>query len=130
MFQTGTLIKNYQICDIIGHGGFANVYSAVHLPTEITVAIKIIPKSVFKDEKAKLNYEHEKMLLSKCNHPYIVKFFEAFSDDDFEYLVQEYISGGTILEYINTHTTINECIIKKFFVQIVFCFEKIKEEFK
>ena len=127
MILSGTLIKNYKICDVIGYGGFGKVYSATHLPTEITVAIKVIPKSLLEDKKARANYEHEKLLLSKCNHPYIVKFFEAFSDENYEYLVQEYICGGTILEYINRHPTVNEAIIKKFFVQIVIAVQYMHE---
>jgi calcium-dependent protein kinase len=40
-------------------------------------------------------------IISKLDHPNIVKYYETYVDDKYIYLVMEYIGGGELFEKIS-----------------------------
>lgn len=46
----------------------------------------------------------EMELLSKLDHPNIIKVYELYYYNSFYYVVTEYCKGGTILKYINENS--------------------------
>lgn len=60
----------------------------------------------------------EVQALKKCNHPFIAKFFDFFEDKLFYYIVQEYISHGTLLDSVNARGRLDEKQCRKYFTQI------------
>lgn len=47
------------------------------------------------------NIYSEIKILKKLNHPTIVKFYKMLKDEDYYYILMEYIKGGTLLDLIN-----------------------------
>ena len=49
----------------------------------------------------------ERNVLAEVHSPYVVKLFYSFQDEDFLYLVMEYLPGGDVMvccsPYIHTH---------------------------
>lgn len=115
------IINNYEFTDLLlGKGAFAIVKSAVHIPTKETVAIKIIPKSLIRENpQLIMQLNREVQALTQCDHPFIVKFFDFFEDKHFFYIVQEYVNHGTLLESVNARGHLTEKQCRKYFCQIL-----------
>lgn len=93
----GTLIGAYRIESAIGAGGMGEVYRATDTRLDMRpVAIKFLLRA-FDSEEARHRFRREVSALSALSqHPHIVTVYEAGTFDDREYVVTEYIDGGTL----------------------------------
>jgi serine/threonine protein kinase len=92
--MTETLLAHdLQLRDRIGSGGFGSVYTAWHAGYQQILAVKI---SDLRD----VNWSCELESLKTLYHVNIVKLYDTFADDSFQYLVLEYCAGGTLAERI------------------------------
>ncbi|EED89246.1 hypothetical protein THAPSDRAFT_263979, partial [Thalassiosira pseudonana CCMP1335] len=89
----------FEIDKMLGEGSFGQVFSASHKPTGAIVAVKVVPNQQGDEESIKIMGEID--ILSKCNSPYIVGYFECFVLDPAElWIVQEYCEGGSVSDLI------------------------------
>jgi serine/threonine protein kinase len=63
------------------------------------VAIKVLNKNKLKDHLEAI--KEEVSILTKLDHPNIVKYYETYIDEKYIYLVMEYINGGELFEKIS-----------------------------
>jgi tRNA A-37 threonylcarbamoyl transferase component Bud32 len=102
----------FTIKNLIGGGGQGAVYMAEanDLSEHSIVVLKeyILPDLVHEVEHkdACEQFEKEVHLLSKLNHPGIVKMFDAFVEDHRAYLVLEMIAGHSLKEEVQNRGTI------------------------
>jgi len=95
--HTGTRLNKYILTDEIGHGGHGIVYRAYHEKnTSEAVAVKIIEDSGNMDS---LLIEPE--LLSRLDHPNIIKLKDFFIHAGKLVLVTEYIDGVDLQSYLS-----------------------------
>ena len=98
----GPLLKlgRYKIKKELGHGATSKVYLADDPFSGREVAIKVLSNEAFLDpvngQKVKKLFMNEASLAGKLVHPHIVPVYDAGVEDDFQYLVMEYVSGGTL----------------------------------
>jgi serine/threonine protein kinase len=94
-----------ELFSLLGEGSFGAVYKAIHKPSGATVAVKIIPNSnsggALEDEKIKGEID----ILSRCDSPYIVGYFECFirppnNKPGEMWIVMEYCEGGSMTDLI------------------------------
>ena len=109
------MIGNYQLQGVLGKGGFSVVYRAIHIPTQLPVAIKKIDKSTFPMEK----FERELTILKSLEHPFAISFYEFLQDDNYYYLVMELIEGTTLLDRLNHGPDLPEWRIRHYFVELL-----------
>jgi serine/threonine protein kinase len=64
----------------------------------LKVAIKVLSKSKLKDHLDAIKDEVD--ILTKLDHPNIVKYYETYIDERYIYLVMEYIGGGELFDKI------------------------------
>ena len=64
------------------------------------MAIKVLNKHKLKDQLEAIQEEVE--ILTKLDHPNIVKYYETYIDEKYIYLVMEYIGGGELFDKIIT----------------------------
>ena len=96
--------SDLQTLSALGEGSFGVVYKANHIPTGAIVAVKVIPNAgsnPSEDEKIKGEID----ILSRCDSPYIVGYFECFirppTDKPGEmWIVMEYCEGGSMADMI------------------------------
>ena len=97
----------YEVKELIGSGGMANVYKAVMLghngpvPAGTVVAVKVLRREFMHDPDLVRRFKNESKAISLLNHPNIVKVYDVSVSDDLQYIVMEYVVGMTLREYLN-----------------------------
>ena len=97
----------YEVKELIGSGGMANVYKAVMLgrngpvPAGTVVAVKVLRQEYTHDPELVRRFKNESKAISLLNHPNIVKVYDVSVNDQLQYIVMEYVDGMTLREYLN-----------------------------
>jgi len=113
-------IGNYILQKEIGSGGFAKVYLSIHIPTNSKVAIKILNKILFKNDKINtIRFKKEVQILKKVKHSNIARLYEVIETPQKIYLVMEYCPNGELLDYILNHRFLDELTARHFFQQYI-----------
>ena len=89
----------YEMKEVIGKGKFGVVNLGIHKKTGQQVAIKILNKETIKTVEDKELVQIEIGILKLCHHPNIVRLLDHLENNDFIYIVTEYIEGGTLGQY-------------------------------
>lgn len=88
----------------LGSGAYANVKLAQHKKSKGKVAIKIYLKFKLNDATKKKAVQREIACMKKLDHPNIVKLYENFETSKEIYLVQEFVGGVSLYQYIKLKT--------------------------
>ncbi|KAL8576711.1 hypothetical protein ACOMHN_025184 [Nucella lapillus] len=86
---------------VIGEGSYSTVYLAKEVKTSTEFAIKVCDKKFILKERKSEYIMREKTVLTKTNHPFIIKLFYTFQDTDRLYFVLQYARKGDLLYYMN-----------------------------
>src|SRR5689334_16208219 len=92
---TGTKLGRYVLDDVLGTGGYAEVY--VGKPTTGRhVAIKLLDAAHARDADAVERFKREAETAQKLAHPSIVRVLDVGSSRGRHYLVMELVRGGSL----------------------------------
>ncbi|MBE6038751.1 MAG: Stk1 family PASTA domain-containing Ser/Thr kinase [Anaerofustis stercorihominis] len=107
-----TLDHKYEIEELIGQGGMANVYRARDTRLNRRVAVKILKQEYMDNEQFLKKFLREAQADAKLAHPNIVNVYDVGSENGLYYIVMEYIDGKTLHEYIKSNKRIpqDECL--------------------
>lgn len=97
----------YEIREIIGVGGMAVVYKAYDNIDDRIVAIKILKDEYLTNEEFKRRFKNESKAIAVLSHPNIVRVYNVSFGDRLQYIVEEYVDGITLKEYIQQQGVIN-----------------------
>lgn len=124
----GKKIKSYTFAQKLGTGSFSQVWLANDGISCQDVAIKIIPKT----KANRKMYKNEIAIMKAIDHPLIVKFFENFCDDEFYYIVMEYVPGGSLMDLVNNDESskLDEFAARKYFTQLFVVLEYLHNTVK
>jgi serine/threonine protein kinase len=93
-------IGKYEVRKLLGEGSTAAVYLAYDPFAQREVAVKQFHQEVLHNPERGRLYRHlllnEASLAGKLMHPHIVQIMDAAVDDEFGYVVMEYVPGGTL----------------------------------
>jgi WD40 repeat protein/serine/threonine protein kinase len=89
-------VKGYEIEELIGKGGFGEVYRAFQPVIGREVAIKVILPIYANQPDFIRRFETEAQLVAKLEHPHIVPLFDYWRDTDGAFLVMRYFRGGSL----------------------------------
>ena len=103
-------VDEYELEDksLLGIGGYAEVRLATHKKTGHKVAIKIYDKHKLMDSQVKQNLIREIRILSKINHPNIMNNYESIDTVNKVFLVNEYVVGFQLTEYVKQNSKLSE----------------------
>lgn len=96
----GTQLGPYEIVAQLGSGGMGVVYEARDPRLKRTVAIKLLPPDLTKDDTARQRFLLEAQAASALNHPNICSLYDIGDQDGQTYLVMERLEGETLAETI------------------------------
>jgi len=99
----GARIRNIKLVARLGQGGMGTVYQGVDEALQRRVAVKVLNEEHRLDQTAQTRFTREAQLLSKLNHPNICQIFDYVNEQDNEYLVLEFIEGGTLRSLLEEH---------------------------
>src|SRR6202158_3812487 len=91
----GTQIGVYRIESTLGEGGMGVVYRALDTKLNRPVAIKFLSGDLA-DAAARRRFQREAQTASSLNHPHIVTVYDVGEFEGRQYIVTEYIDGGTL----------------------------------
>ena len=97
-FGPGTRLGLYEIVERIGVGGMGEVYRAHDTRLPRSVAIKVLADGIA-DPLILQRFQQEAQTASSLNHPHILTVFEAGTEDGRQYLVVEYMDGGSLKDW-------------------------------
>lgn len=91
----------YEITELIGVGGMADVYKAIDVMENRTVAVKILKPEFSGNEEFLRRFRNESKAIAVLSHPNIVKIYDVGFTDEIQFIVMEYIDGITLKEFID-----------------------------
>lgn len=105
MLQPGDHVGRYEIRVAIGEGGFGKVFRAWDPDLERPVAIKELASEREADNPAQYaeyreRFKLERRVQGQFQHPHIVSVYDLVQQDGNEYLVVEFIEGGTLRDLL------------------------------
>ena len=100
-----TKLEDFLIIRHLGQGAYANVKLAQHKKTKMKYAIKIYAKYKLNDATKKKAVQREIACMKRLDHSHIVKLSDNFETGKEIYLVQEFISGVSLYQYIKMKTS-------------------------
>ncbi len=109
----------YEITELIGIGGMADVYKAMDIMENKVVAVKILKTEFSSNQEFLRRFRNESKAIAVLSHPNIVKIFDVGFTEKIQYIVMEYIDGITLKEYIEQQTTLKWNEVVHFTVQIL-----------
>ena len=93
-------IGRYLATDIIGRGGYSIVYRGKDIPTQKPVAIKMMRHNMFMDSEFLKQLEQEADIVSRLDHPNIIKVFAMVKRYRTGFIIMEYLEGESMLDKI------------------------------
>ncbi len=97
----GTQLGAYRIESILGEGGMGVVYRATDTKLNRSVAVKVL-SGEWADAAARRRFQREAQTASSLNHPHILTVYDAGELDGRQYLVTEFVDGGTLRDWART----------------------------
>jgi serine/threonine-protein kinase len=96
-------VVGYRLDELIGEGGFGQVWRATRLGDERIVAIKILHPELVRSTEAMTRFDRELAAIERLHHRSVVAALDrGVLDDGRPYLVLEYIEGPSLREVIRT----------------------------
>ncbi|GKV20796.1 hypothetical protein SLEP1_g30863 [Rubroshorea leprosula] len=112
------MFGKYELGRLLGCGAFAKVYHARDIRTGQSVAIKVINKKKLSSSSLMSNIKREISIMSRLNHPYIVKFHEVLATKSKIYFVMEIVKGGELFAKV-AKGRLSEDLSRKYFQQLI-----------
>lgn len=93
----GRKLGPYEIVELIGTGGMAEVYRGYHPELDRDVAIKIIGRGMSSDPAFNTRFKREAKAIARLRHPNIVQVYDFGVAEGGHYMVMEYVANGYTL---------------------------------
>jgi serine/threonine protein kinase len=90
----------YQVTDLLGSGGMAEVYAGIHPDLERRVAIKVILPQFAAENDFEERFRREARVVASLRHPHIVQLYDFDVVDGRHFMVMEHLEGGTLKDHL------------------------------
>ncbi|MGN0643242.1 MAG: Stk1 family PASTA domain-containing Ser/Thr kinase [Huintestinicola sp.] len=109
----------YEITELIGIGGMADVYKAVDIVEDKVVAVKILKNEYADNDDFVRRFRNESKAIAVLSHPNIVKIYDVGFNDRMQFIVMEYIDGITLKEFMEQQGVLKWKDSVHFIIQIL-----------
>lgn len=111
------LDDRYEIIELIGSGGMANVYKALCHRLNRYDAVKIMRDETAANTELRRRFRAESQAVAMLSHPNIVSVYDVSHSDDVEYIVMELIDGITLKQYLQKKSVLDPSEVLDFNIQ-------------
>jgi serine/threonine-protein kinase len=94
--KPGSRLGRYRLIDLIGEGGMGEVWKAHDDNLDRDVAIKMLLRGTLGHATRRERFRREALVLSRLSHSGVATIFDFDVQDGFDFLVMEYVAGGTL----------------------------------
>ena len=106
----------------LGKGAFGEVWKVTHDNSKKTYCIKMMNKRDIYEQKLINQINKEISIMYNVNHPYSIKLYNHFEDNEKIYLIMELATNGNLYNFIQNkknQKNKNKDLIKKIIVQTI-----------
>ena len=111
-FEPGTSLARYRVIAPLGAGGMGEVYKAHDVTLDRTLALKILPPELVRNDERVRRFVQEARSASSLNHPNIITIYDigqaevtGGNGDAVHYIAMELIDGATLKRKIHSGDT-------------------------
>jgi serine/threonine protein kinase/Tol biopolymer transport system component len=94
----GTRLGQYEVESVIAAGGMGEIYKALDTKLNRPVAVKVLSDDLA-DANGRRRFQREAQMASSLNHPHILTIHDVGELDGRQYLVTEFVDGGTLRDW-------------------------------
>ena len=121
--MVGTKIHHYIITRLIGEGGMASVYEAMHEKLQTKVAVKVLNPMLAANSNIRQRFENEARFMASLTHPNITRVIDYEERPDLLAIILEFLEGKDLNVMIrkNGPMPLNEAVTS--FIQVLDAFD-------
>jgi len=124
--------KNFEKIKVIGRGAFGEVILVRRHGSDELFAMKKLKKTemIKKDQVMHVVNERQVMVESKSvylKNPWVVNLYFSFQDNDFLYLIMEYVPGGDMMTLLIKEDVFSEDVTRKYIAETVLAIDSIHQ---
>ncbi len=97
------LADRYQVRNLLGSGGMADVYEAWDTELEEAVAIKVLHPSIGTRDRMVERFKKEIRLARRVVHPNVCRIYDFGASKDLKFVTMELLPGTTLEAHIASH---------------------------
>lgn len=116
--SSSSSVGGYTIGRVLGEGGFCQVRQAVHHISGVKVAIKVVDKSKLTGPNDRKRMAREIAVMKRLNHGHIIRCFDVIEAPSRTYIVMEYATSGSLLDYVRARKRLGEAEACNFLQQM------------
>jgi len=95
-----TLAQRYHVVQFAGHGGMADVYKVWDAQRAVHLAMKVLREDLAEDEIFLRRFRRESEILTRLQHPFIIRSYGLAQADGLAFLLMDFIEGSTLRKEI------------------------------
>ena len=118
-------IYEYESLAIIGRGAFGEVHVCREIKTGNIYAIKKMKKEVLTQKNQVMHIRSEQLIMSKIKSPWIVDLKASFQEDDYLYLVMEFLPGGDFMSLLIKKDILTEDEARFYTAELILAIDSI-----
>ena len=118
-------IRDYESLKIIGRGAFGEVHVCREIKTGKIVAVKKIKKDLLSKKNQIIHIRNEQLFMSKVKSPWIVELYASFQEDEYLYLIMEFLPGGDFMNLLIEKDKLTEKESKFYIAELILAVESI-----
>ena len=103
--ELGAAFPEYEVLEIIGHGGMGVVFKARQPRLDRLVALKILPPALAAQPGFAERFTREARALARLAHPHIVGVYDFGERAGFYYLMMEFVDGVNLRQALRAGVT-------------------------
>jgi serum/glucocorticoid-regulated kinase 2 len=115
--------KDFEELKLLGKGSYGKVLLVRKRDSQKLFAMKVLEKSLVKNEGQEEHTIVERFLLEKIDHPFIVNLQFSFQTKERLYLITEFMQGGDYFYLLRRNVKFSEDMMKFYMCEIILALE-------
>jgi eukaryotic-like serine/threonine-protein kinase len=114
--RVGQHLGNYLLLQLLGEGGFAEVYLGEHVHLGTQAAIKVLSAKLQREEVE--HFREEARTIARLRHPSIVRVLDFGVENGVPFLVMDYAANGTLRQRHSKGTRLTPAVALPYVRQV------------
>ena len=98
--SVGSELLGYRLEELIGRGGMGVVFRALDQRLKRNVALKLLAPELALDERFRVRFLRESVLLASLDHPNVIPIYDAGEADGRLFIAMRYVEGGDLRDLL------------------------------